>query len=156
LAAIAALKSLPPDVGRPRPMRIDGRGAALLAVGLFLVVFALTEAPDHGWLANRGDGLALGLVTVWSADWWLSPVAVALAAAAVPLASFVRAERSGLEPLVDLSLFARRSFRGGLMTASTVVMAQAGTMFVLAVFLQTTHRLSAVTAGRWLLPVGIA
>jgi EmrB/QacA subfamily drug resistance transporter len=156
LAAIAALRSLPPDVRRPRLARIDGRGAALLAIGLFLVVFALTEAPDHGWLANRGDGLALGSVTGWSAEWWLSPVAAALLGATVALAAFVRTERARLEPLVDLTLFARQSFRGGLMTASTVVMAQAGTMFVLAVFLQTTHRLSAVTAGRWLLPVGVA
>ncbi len=34
-------------------------------------------------------------------------------------------------------------------------MAMAGTMFVLAVFLQTTHQLTPVAAGRWLLPVGV-
>jgi predicted MFS family arabinose efflux permease len=156
LAALAALVSLPADLRRQGRARIDGRGAALLAVGLFLLVFALTEAPDHGWLANEGGGLTLGAVTVWPSSWWLSPVPAALAGAAIGLTAFTSAERTSRDPLVDLWLFARRSFRGGLVTAATVVMAQAGAMFVLAVFLQSTHHLSAVSTGRWLLPVGVA
>ena len=32
----------------------------LCAEGIQARVFALTEAPDHGWIANRGHGLALG------------------------------------------------------------------------------------------------
>jgi predicted MFS family arabinose efflux permease len=90
----------------------------------------------------------------------VSPVVVAGAVAAVALSGFVlferRKERSGRDPLVDLRLFGGRAFRGGLITAATVVMAQAGTMFVLAVFLQATHHLTPVSAGRWLLPVGLA
>ena len=58
--------------------------------------------------------------------------------------------------MVDLRLFGNRAFSGGLITAGTVVMAQAGMMFVLAVFLQSTHHLAPVSAGRWLLPVGLA
>jgi MFS family permease len=167
LAALAARCALPPDArpeqqpgreqpGREQHWRIDVRGAVPLAVGLFLLVFALTEAPAHGWLTNHGRGLALGPMTLWSSAWWLSPVPAAVAGAAVTLSGFVLVERVSHDPLVDLSLFARRSFRGGLATAAAVVIAQAGTMFVLAVFLQANQHLSAITAGRWLLPVGVA
>lgn len=159
LAALAALAALPADVPRDRRPRLDLAGAVLAAVGLLLVVFALTEGPDQGWLANR-RGLAIGGVTVWSSSWSVSPVVVAVAVAAVALSGFVlferRKERSGRDPLVDLRLFGGRAFRGGLITAATVVMAQAGTMFVLAVFLQATHHLTPVSAGRWLLSVGLA
>lgn len=145
LVALAALPRRDRDQRRGRA-RFDIVGAAFLAVGLFLVVFALTEAPDHGWLANRG-----------SSSWPLSPSAVALAVAVLALAAFVAVEsRARVEPLIDMRLFSSRSFGGGLITAATVVMAQAGTMFVLAVFLQSTHRLAPIAAGRWLLPVGLA
>jgi MFS family permease len=160
LAALAALAALPADERRDRRPRLDVGGALVLATGLFLVVFALTEAPDHGWLANRGAGLAIAGVTVWPQGWLVSPVVVAVVGAVAALVAFVRVERRGKrshrDPLVDLALFRSRGFGGGLVTAATVVMAQAGTMFVLAVFLQATHRLEPVTAGRWLLPVGLA
>jgi EmrB/QacA subfamily drug resistance transporter len=160
LAALAALAALPRDTRRGRGHRLDLGGAVLLAAGLFLVVFALTEGPDHGWLTNRGAGLAVAGVTVWSSSWPVSPAAVAVAVAAVALAAFAvyerREERARRDPLVELRLFASRGFGGGLVTAATVVMAQAGTVFVLAVFLQATHRLQPVAAGRWLLPVGLA
>jgi MFS family permease len=155
LAALAALAALPRDAGNRRGWRIDARGALLLAAGLFMVVFALTEAPDHGWIVNHGGGVALGPLSFWSRDWSVSPAAAAVVIAAFCLVRFVRVERTGREPLVDLSLFGRRTFSGGLMTAMAVVMAQAGTMFALAVYLQTAHHLSAISAGRWLVPVGV-
>jgi EmrB/QacA subfamily drug resistance transporter len=160
LAALAALAALPADTRRDRRPPLDLGGAAVLAGGLFLAVFALTEAPDHGWLANRGAGLAVAGARLWSSSWAVSPVAAAVAGAAVALLAFTRLERrrarARRDPLVDLGLFASRGFSGGLLTAATVVMAQAGTMFVLAVFLQATHRLAPIAAGRWLLPVGLA
>jgi predicted MFS family arabinose efflux permease len=160
LAALTALAALPADVRRDRRLRLDLPGAVLAAAGLLLVVFAVTEGTSHGWLVNRGVGLALGGMALWKASWPLSPVAVAMGAAAVGLAGFVLFERrkgqSGRDPLVDLGLFGNRAFSGGLVTAATVVMAQAGVMFILAVFLQATHHLTAVSAGRWLLPVGLA
>ncbi len=154
LAAVAALAALPRDRATRRGGRVDGRGAVLLAAGLFTVVFALTEAPNHGRLVNHGGGVALGPLTLWSPGWSLSPAVAALGIAAVCLLGFVRVERMREDPLVDLSLFSRRSFSGGLTTAAAVVMAQAGTMFTLAVFLQTARHLSAISAGRWLVPVG--
>ena len=166
LAALAALAALPRDARRDGSARLDIGGALRLGAGLFLLVFAFNEAPDHGWLLNRGAGIAIGPLRLWSSSWPVSPVAIALVAAVGALAGFVRLERRGdrtwrgdrtrHDPLVDLRLFAGRDFSAGLVTAAAVVMAQAGTMFVLAVFLQTTHRLTPVVAGRWLLPVGVA
>lgn len=160
LAALAALAALPRDTRRDHRPRLDLGGAATLAAGLFLVVFALTEAPDHGWVANRGNGLAMAGLTLWRSTWPLSPAAAAIGGAAIGLAGFVwlqrREQRVRHEPLIDLHLFASRGFSGGLVTAATVVMAQAGTMFVLAVCLQATRHLTPITAGKWLLPVGVA
>lgn len=155
LAALAAVATLPRDKTSARGGRIDVRGTLLLAAGLFMAVFALTEAPDHGWVANHGGGVALGPLDLWSRNWSVSPVVVAVAIAVVCLVWFVLVERTRREALVDLSLFGRRTFSGGLTTAMAVVMAQAGTMFALAVYLQTAHHLSAITAGRWLVPVGV-
>ncbi len=156
LTALAALAALPRDARPDRRPRVDVTGAALLASGLFLVVFALTEAPDLGWLTQHGHGLVAGPITLWPSHWSVSPVPVALIGAAIALGCFLRIGLTRRDPLVDLRLFRSRAFSGGLGTAATVVMAQAGTMFVLAVFLQATHRLSPVAAGRWLLPVGVA
>lgn len=156
LAALTALAALRRETRRARRWQLDARGAGLLSSGLFLLVFSFTEAPDHGWVVNHGQGVAIGPVTMWSAGWALSPVAAAVAVAAMCLVGFVRVERTRGEPLVELRLFSQRSFSAGLATAATVVMAQAGTMFTLAVFLQATHHLSAITVGRWLLPVGLA
>jgi EmrB/QacA subfamily drug resistance transporter len=150
LAALAALAALPRDAPRHRHPRLDFEGAGLLAAGLFFVVFALTEGPNHGWLANRGAGLAMAGVRIWSRSWPVSPVVAAALLAVVALGGFVMREATKqprTDGLVDLRLFANRGFTGGLVTAATVVMAQAGTMFVLAVFLQSTHRLQ---------PVGLA
>jgi len=160
LAALGAWAALPSDVRRERRTRLDVVGAGLLALGLFFVVFAVTEGPDQGWAANQGHGLSVGGTRIWSASWPISPVPLAALIAIAVLAAFVGYERheaaAGRSALVDLAMFARRSVSGGLATAATVVMAQAGMMFVLAVFLQATHHLDAVTAGRWLLPVGLA
>jgi MFS family permease len=160
LAALAALAALPKDVRRPRRPSLDLGGAALLALGLFCLVFAVTEGPDHGWFANRGARLAIGGATVWPSAWSVSPVVPAASIAIVSVLSFLAVERrqarTHRDPIVHLALFSRRGFSSGLVTAATVVMAQAGVMFVLGIFLQATHHLSPINAGLWLLPVGLA
>jgi EmrB/QacA subfamily drug resistance transporter len=159
IAALAVFIALPAgDAGTRRP-RFDVAGAVLLATGLFMLVFAFTQGPDQGWLAHTG-ALSMGGATIWPASWPLSPVLPALVASGVALVAFVSVERRkqglGLDPLFEVRLLETLSFRFGLVTSATVVMAQAGTYFVLAVFLQSTHHLSAIDAGRWLLPAGIA
>jgi len=160
LAALAALAALPKDALSDRRPRLDLGGAALLALGLFCLVFAVTEGSDHGWLVNRGAPLAIGGATVWPSTWPVSPIVAAAGVAIAALLGFLslerQQERAHRDPIIQLALFSRRGFSSGLVTAATVVMAQAGVMFVLGIFLQATHRLSPIDAGLWLLPVGLA
>src|SRR5262249_51322488 len=152
--------ALPKDVRHGHRTRLDVVGACLLALGLFFLVFAVTEGPDQGWAANLGHSLSLGGSRLWPSSWPVSPVPLAAVISMAALAPLLVYERrkaaAGSSALVDLAMFERRSVSAGLVTAATVVMAQAGMMFVLAIFLQATHSLDAVTAGRWLLPVGLA
>jgi hypothetical protein len=156
LAALVAMVALPPDDEGARRRPLDFAGSTTAALALFMAVFAMTEGPEHGWLANRGGGLHVWGITLWSASTSLSPIVPAVAIAVSCGLLFVAVERRTQDPLVDLSLFASRHLTGGLVTAATVVMAQAGAMFVLAVFLQSTHHLTPAAAGRWILPVGVA
>lgn len=102
----------------------------------------------------------IGDVTVWPSTWPVSPVVAAGGVALVSLLCFLSLERrrarTRYEPIIQLALFSRRGFSSGLVTAATVVMAQAGVMFALVIFLQSTHHLSPIDAGLWLLPVGLA
>jgi EmrB/QacA subfamily drug resistance transporter len=158
LAALVAARVLPRGAARGRA-RLDALGAVLVGLGLFLLVFTITEARTYGWFTSL-RGFSIADVTVWSASVPVSPVPVAAALAAILLACFVVVERrkevTHREPLVELGQFRLLTFRYGLTTAAAVVMAQSGVLFVLAVFLQTTHRLSPADAGLWLLPIGIA
>jgi len=135
VAALVALWALPATTDRRAMPRVDVAGCVLLAGGLFSLVLGITKAPDSGWLT----------------------MVPAFVAAAVLLSAFVVVERrQHASALVDLELFRVPTFGRGLATSLTVVMAQAGSLYALAVFLQATHHLTPVTAGRWLLPLGIA
>ena len=59
LAAWAALRHVPESRDVNAPPRLDYSGAALSALGLAGVVYALTAAPTHGW--GSGAVLAAGL-----------------------------------------------------------------------------------------------
>jgi predicted MFS family arabinose efflux permease len=130
-----------------------------VAAALFLLVFSITEGATYGWLSPT-RAFTIGGTAVWPTGAPVSVAAAAFMLAAAAAIGFVaieyRKERSGGEPLVALSDFRLAGFRFGLTTTLASVMAQAGTMFVLAVFLQTTHQLTAASAGLWLLPVGTA
>jgi EmrB/QacA subfamily drug resistance transporter len=159
VAALAARTLLPGLTRQDRRPRLDVSGAAVAAIGLVLLVFAITEGTGYGWLTAQRSVIIAGVV-VWPASAPLSPVPVAFAAAAIAFAWFVaiehRKQRSAGAPLLELDHFRLPSFRFGLAAAAAVVMAQSGALFVLAVFLQTTRHLSAVQTGVWLLPVGLA
>jgi MFS family permease len=159
VAAVAALVLLPRQRGQSSPPRIDAGGALFAAAGLLLLVFGIIESATYGWIESARSLTLLGW-TVWPGSAPISPVEVAIVLSAATLGAFLalerRKERLEAQPLVAIGDFQRTSFRYGLLTAATLVMAQAGTYFVLAVFLQTTHHLSAVGTGGWLLMGGLA
>lgn len=93
-------------------------------------------------------------MTEGSWTWWL------LAAAPVLLWVWVRWERRysarGGAPLVELSLFAYRSFRNGLLVAGAVFLGMTSTFAVVALFLQSGQGVDALSTGLIGLPNAIA
>jgi MFS family permease len=107
---------------QPRRASIDWWGNLTFAVGLVLVMVAVTygirPAGSHptGWGSTR--------------------VIVLLVAAVVSLAAFVTIERSVAEPMFRLTLFRIRAFVFGTLSTFLAAIARGGLMFMLIIWLQ--------------------
>ncbi|WP_458687858.1 MFS transporter [Nocardia tengchongensis] len=116
--------------------RLDLPGAATSAVAIAAVVWAITDAQDHGWSSVRTVGLAgLGV----------------LAAVA-----FVVVERRVRNPMVPLGLFRNRSFTAGLALLTLTVSVLSAVMFYLVFFLQGVQGRGETAAALALLPLTAA
>jgi EmrB/QacA subfamily drug resistance transporter len=111
---------------------LDVTGAALAALGLAAVVYALTEGPRLGWDAVLVACLVLG---------------VAL------LVAFILVEARGSHPMMPLSLFRSRDFAGANLVTLVVYAALSGALFLVPVQLQRVSGFSPVAAGSALLPI---
>lgn len=118
------------DEGASR--KIDYLGLATVAGGLVALLYALNEGPTLGWGSPRVGG--------------------AFVLAAVLLGACLLIESRIEEPLIDLRLFRRRSFDGALIDNFVYNVTLAGTMYVLALYLETVRGYDALTAGLLLLP----
>jgi len=158
LAITGALFFMRKGTRADRRMRIDIPGALLVAVGLFLLVFALSEGGTYGWLDPIKTFRVAGTV-VWPSSFPISMIPLVVVASAVTLAVFTTyerlKERRDESPLFEFSQLRHRGFRYGLLTTLAVAMGQLGMLFVIPVFLQDGKRLSAETSGYWILPVGV-
>ena len=111
---------------------VDVAGLATIAAGLIALMYALNEGPVRGWT---------------------SPVILgAVAAAVVLVVACVLIERRVREPLIDLALFKRRSFDGALIDNFVFNLTLAGTMYVLALYLEEVRGYEPLRAGLLLLP----
>jgi EmrB/QacA subfamily drug resistance transporter len=139
--------------------RIDVPGALLVATGMFLLVFSLSEGTRYGWWRPLEDFSLAGWL-LWPTSRGISivPVTVVLAVVLLGVFSVVerRKERGDAEPLFEFGLLRYLSFRYGLLTTMVLALGQLGFLFVLPVFLQDGLHLSAVENGLWLLPSGIS
>jgi EmrB/QacA subfamily drug resistance transporter len=124
-----------PESRDPRPGRFDLTGAALSTAGFSVLVYAVIEAPNDGWLS----GTVLGLLSV----------AVAL------LAVFIWWERRTPEPMLDLGFFRNARFSVGTAAVSVAFFALLGGIFALTQFLQFAHGYSAVEAGAIMSPMAL-
>jgi EmrB/QacA subfamily drug resistance transporter len=110
-------KFLPASTSATRS-RLDLPGMLLAGTGTFLLIYPLVQGRELGWPT------------------WTKAM---LAASVVVLAVFaryqVRRKRSGATPLVEPSLFARRSYVAGVLFALIFFAAMAGT-FIAGIFLQ--------------------
>ncbi len=159
IAIIGALLFMRRGHRGERTLGIDFPGAILVASGMFLLVFGLSEGGTYGWLAPR-DSFVVNGATIWPSSAPISIVMIAFGMAAVLLTTFVvyeRAkERRGGNPLFEFSLLrTHKSLRWGLLTGTILAMGQLSLLFVLPVFLQDGKHLSAEQNGWWMLPTGL-
>lgn len=115
--------------------RLDLGGAALAALGLAGVTYALTEGPANGW--GEPATVVLGVLGV------------------AALVAFVPAERRSAHPLVPLDMFRSREFSVANGLTFLVYGALGAAFFLLPIELQVVAGLSPIAAGAALVPMTI-
>ena len=135
VALVAGAVVVPRRAPRRR-MPLDPIGATLSAVGLLAVVYAVIEAPDHGWLSASTVGLVgVGLVL---------------------LALFVAWERHTANPMLDLSVFSDPRFSAAAFTVMMVFLSLFGWLFLFTQQLQVVLGYDTLQAGLRALPFAVA
>ena len=125
---LAAVPRTPTVVGR----RVDVLGAVLCAAGLGGIVFALIEQPRLGWSSPA--------------------ILVSLVGGVLAFAGFLAYERHAEQPMLRLTLFARRNFSVGNIETLAMYAGLAILFFYLVIFLQQVAGYSALEAGLATLP----
>src|SRR5918999_1345949 len=124
-----------PESRDPRPGSFDVLGAVLSTAGFGLLVYAVIEAPEAGWLSATVLGV--------------------LAAALGLLAAFVWWEATTDEPMLDLGFFRSARFSVGTAAVSVAFFALLGGIFALTQYLQFAHGYSAIEAGAGISPMAL-
>ncbi len=135
VATLWLMQRLDP-VGQPATRkRVDLTGAALCAIGLGSLTYALIEQPHFGWTSPAIlVPLILGIAT---------------------LGAFVWHERRDPQPMLPLSLFAIRNFGVGNIATLAVYGGLSVSSFLLTIFIQQIGGFSAVQAGLAFIPVTV-
>jgi EmrB/QacA subfamily drug resistance transporter len=135
LVTLALIRVAVPRTTRSTSRRVDFLGAALCALGLGGVVFALIEQPNRGWSSPA--------------------ILVPLIGGVVALAAFLAYERRAAEPMLELELFSRRNFAIGNLETLAMYAGLAILFFFLVIYLQQVAGYSALKAGLTTLPVTV-
>ncbi|MGE3620835.1 MAG: MFS transporter [Acidimicrobiia bacterium] len=112
---------------------LDLAGMALTMVGLGLVVWAIVQAPERGWIDPA--------------------VLVPLVAGTAVLAAFVVLELRLERPMLDLSLLRRGAVAGSLAMSAGLLLPFAGLIVIMSLFLRTALDYSPLAAGVALTPL---
>jgi EmrB/QacA subfamily drug resistance transporter len=159
LAIVGALVFIPKPESKGTREPLDIPGAALVALGMFLLVFGLSEGGTYGWLTPI-HGVTIAGAELWSASAPVSVVPLVFLASAAVLTVFYRVERrkerEDRRPLFEFGLLEHKTFRYGLITTVVLAMGQLGLGYALALFLQEGKHLSALHNGLWVLPMGLS
>jgi EmrB/QacA subfamily drug resistance transporter len=135
LATAAAAARLVPRGTGTRRVRLDLAGVLLSTAGLGLLLTGLVEAPTAGWTGWPGALLAAGLGV---------------------LAVFLAGQSRASAPLLDLRLFADRSFAVGTVAILLFCATMPALYLGYTVLLQDGHRVSALAAGIDFAPLALA
>ncbi|MCS7463912.1 MFS transporter [Paenibacillus doosanensis] len=139
--AVLLLLPFLPEAGmirrRGRGQSIDWTGTLLLTVGLFLLIYPLSEGQKRGW-------------PLWTGGCLAASVLLLLAFIAVQ----IRKRGGPSVPLIDLSIFLRRTFRIGILTVITVYFSMFSFFFILSYYLQFGLHYSMQLTSFVFLPLG--
>ena len=129
------------DVTTPRPARLDVLSLLMSAVGFGALIFGLSSIGE-----SAGGHV---LVAPWI------PVAVGVLALVVFALRQIRLQESADGPLMDLRVFAQRSYTVSALVLIIGFMAMFGALIVLPIFLQQVLELGTLETGLLLLPGGL-
>jgi EmrB/QacA subfamily drug resistance transporter len=133
VALLFSLRFVAESRERERIGGFDLPGLGLLTVGLFLVIWGIIKAQDHGW--TSAYVLGFGIVGL------------------VALVGFVLREARAEDPLLPLSVFRSEAVSAGVALVVIAFMALFGILFFIGLYLQNTHGYSPVQTGVRLLPL---
>jgi EmrB/QacA subfamily drug resistance transporter len=136
VVAVAAGLWLVPESRDPRGSRLDPIGAVLSVIGLTTLVWAIIEAPGHGWTSASILG--------------------AFAAAAAVLGAFATWELRFESPMLPLRFFRDARFSAASISIALVFFSLFGVIFFLTVYLQSVLGYTALEAGVRTIPVSAA
>jgi EmrB/QacA subfamily drug resistance transporter len=134
IALIGARRLLPESRAKDRPT-LDLGGAALVSLAAGLLIYPLIQGREAGWPA-----------------WTYASMAAAIAILGVFALYERRRESTNKSPLVTPSLFHKRAFSAGLVTALVFFAGMIGLMLVFTLYLQLGQGFSAIGAGLALVP----
>ncbi|WP_197275106.1 MFS transporter [Luteipulveratus halotolerans] len=131
--ALVGTARVVPESSAPDEASRDVVGAVLSVAGLGVLVYALIEAPTHGWLsAHTLGGLAVGVVV---------------------LAAFIAWEARTARPLIDPRHFLRAPFAAGSLSLTAQFFCFFGFIFAFLQYLQLVRGDSPLVAALSLLPL---
>jgi EmrB/QacA subfamily drug resistance transporter len=134
-AALLGTFHVVPDSRNPEATKLDPVGALLSIAAIGSLVYAIITAPAHGWtspssLAGFATGATIGSL-------------------------FVAWELRRDEPMLDMRLFANRSFSASSVALAMLFFAMAGTVFLQAQYLQFILGYTPLVAGFALVPAAL-
>jgi EmrB/QacA subfamily drug resistance transporter len=133
--ALVAGRFVVPPSASPQPKPLDPAGAVLSVAGLMALVYAIIEAPQHGWLSASTLGIAGGGLAV--------------------LAAWVAVELRSSHPMVDLRVFANARFSAASFAVTMIFFALFGWLFLFTQQMQFVLGYSALQAGVRTLPFAL-
>ncbi len=131
-AGFACALPLVPDSRNPSAQRPDVAGSLLSIAGLGLLLYAIIEAPSHGWTSALVLGTGIGALAI--------------------LSGFVAWERTSTHPMLNLSFFRNRNFSAPIGSVALTMFGLFGALFVLTQFLQFQLGYTPLQAGLRMLP----
>jgi EmrB/QacA subfamily drug resistance transporter len=135
LAGLVLGYFLIPDSKDPSAPRLDPVGAVLSIAGLGTLLWAIIEAPSHGWGSTS--------------------IVTGFAVGAVVLVGFLVWELRSSHPMLDVRLFENPRFSAASGAITLTFMSLFGVVFLLTLYFQSVLGFSAIKAGAILVPMSI-